>query len=109
MLYDPKLVDRPEDLARVVAEARGLIVRNRPRSAPRCSTGRGGSSRGRLGVGLDNIDVAACEARNVAVFPATGANDVSVAEYVIGTAMMLLRGAYASTGEVIAAPGRETG
>jgi (S)-sulfolactate dehydrogenase len=38
----------------------------------------------------------------VAVFPATGANDVSVAEYVIGTAMTLLRGAYLSTQEVIA-------
>jgi (S)-sulfolactate dehydrogenase len=29
---------------------------------------------GRLGVGLDNIDVAACEGRGVAVYPATGAN-----------------------------------
>jgi (S)-sulfolactate dehydrogenase len=103
VLYDPQLVDRPENLARVVAEARGLIVRNRTQvraalldAAPRLEVV------GRLGVGLDNIDVAACEARNVAVFPATGANDVSVAEYVIGTAMMLLRGAYASTGEVIA-------
>jgi (S)-sulfolactate dehydrogenase len=103
VLYDPQLVDRPENLARVVAEARGLIVRNRTQvraalldAAPRLEVV------GRLGVGLDNIDVAACEARNVAVFPATGANDVSVAEYVIGTAMMLLRGAYASTGEVVA-------
>jgi (S)-sulfolactate dehydrogenase len=103
VLYDPQLVDRPEDLARVVAESRGLIVRNRTQvraalldAAPRLEVV------GRLGVGLDNIDVAACEARNVAVFPATGANDVSVAEYVIGTAMMLLRGAYASTGEVVA-------
>jgi (S)-sulfolactate dehydrogenase len=103
VLYDPQLVDRPEDLARVVAEARGLIVRNRTQvraaliaAAPRLEVV------GRLGVGLDNIDVAACKARNVAVFPASGANDISVAEYVIGTAMMLLRGAYASTGEVIA-------
>lgn len=103
VLYDPQLVDRPENLARVVAESRGLIVRNRTQvraalldAAPRLEVV------GRLGVGLDNIDVAACEARNVAVFPATGANDVSVAEYVIGTAMMLLRGAYASTGEVVA-------
>jgi (S)-sulfolactate dehydrogenase len=36
------------------------------------------------------------------VFPATGANDLSVAEYVLTTAMMLLRGAYLSTQEVIA-------
>jgi (S)-sulfolactate dehydrogenase len=49
---------------------------------------------GRLGVGLDNIDVPACEARGMKVIPATGANALSVAEYVIGTAMLLLRGVY---------------
>src|SRR5262249_18667064 len=52
------------------------------------------------GVGLDNIDVEACAARSVKVIPATGANALAVAEYVIGTAMLLLRGAYASTAEV---------
>ena len=57
---------------------------------------------GRLGVGLDNIDVAACEGRGVTVYPATGANNLSVAEYVIGTAMALLRGAYAANGAMIA-------
>jgi (S)-sulfolactate dehydrogenase len=103
VLYDPRLVDRPADLAAAVAEARALIVRNRTQVrgallavAPRLR------AVGRLGVGLDNIDLEACKARSIAVFPATGANDVAVAEYVIGTAMMLLRGAYASSGEVIA-------
>jgi (S)-sulfolactate dehydrogenase len=52
---------------------------------------------GRLGVGLDNIDVAACEARGIEVIPATGANAESVAEYVVCAAMLLLRGAYSST------------
>ena len=55
---------------------------------------------GRLGVGLDNIDVAACMARGIEVIPATGANAQAVAEYVIGVAMVLLRGAYAATAEV---------
>jgi (S)-sulfolactate dehydrogenase len=103
VLYDPKLVDRPEDLARALPDARGLIVRNRTQvrgellqAAPKLE------AVGRLGVGLDNIDVEACKARHVAVFPATGANDLSVAEYVIGTAMMLLRGAYSSTDQVVA-------
>ena len=54
----------------------------------------------RGGVGLDNIDVAACVARGVEVIPATGANALAVAEYVIGTAMLLLRGAYQSTAAV---------
>jgi (S)-sulfolactate dehydrogenase len=52
---------------------------------------------GRLGVGLDNIDVDACRARGIEVIPATGANALAVAEYVIGTAMLLLRGVYRST------------
>ncbi len=49
---------------------------------------------GRLGVGLDNIDTAACAARGIAVYPATGANDQAVAEYVIAAVMILLRRAY---------------
>jgi len=103
VLYDPGLVDRPDDLAAAVKGARALIVRNRTQV-------RGGLLEaadalvcvGRLGVGLDNIDVPACEARGVKVFPATGANDIGVAEYVIGTAMMLMRGAYTATDSVIA-------
>jgi (S)-sulfolactate dehydrogenase len=55
---------------------------------------------GRLGVGLDNIDVPACEARGIQVIPATGANALSVAEYVIATAMLLLRGAYQASADV---------
>jgi (S)-sulfolactate dehydrogenase len=57
---------------------------------------------GRLGVGLDNLDMAGCEARGMRVLPATGANALSVAEYVITTAMLLLRGAYAATPAIIA-------
>jgi (S)-sulfolactate dehydrogenase len=57
---------------------------------------------GRLGVGLDNIDVPACEARGMKVIPATGANALSVAEYVVGSALLLLRGAYQSTAAVAA-------
>lgn len=101
VLYDPGLVDRPEDLARALAEARALIVRNRTQvrgalldAAPRLVCV------GRLGVGLDNIDLAACAARGIRVFPATGANDIGVAEYVIATAMLLLRGAYGASAEV---------
>ena len=55
---------------------------------------------GRLGVGLDNIDLEACKARAIEVIPATGANALAVAEYVVCTVMLLLRGAYLSTAEV---------
>ena len=103
VLYDPTLVDDP---VRLHAEARGadaLVVRNRTqvRGELLASLGRCRAV-GRLGVGLDNIDVAACEARGMRVIPATGANALSVAEYVIAAAMLLLRGAYRST-EAVAA------
>ncbi len=103
LLYDPGLVDRPDDLKAVLAGARALIVRNRTRvTDDLLAAGPGLVCVGRLGVGLDNIDLEACEARGVKVFPATGANDQAVAEYVIAAALMLLRGAYHAGREMLA-------
>jgi (S)-sulfolactate dehydrogenase len=103
VLYDAKLVDRPEDLAREVAGARALVVRNRTQvRGALLAAAKNLKVVGRLGVGLDNIDVEACKARGIQVFPATGANDLSVAEWVIANAMILLRGAYHATADVIA-------
>lgn len=103
VLYDPALVD---DGARLLAEAAGadaLIVRNRTqvRGALLAALGRCRVV-GRLGVGLDNIDLPGCRARGISVIPATGANAQSVAEYVIATALVLLRGAYGTSAEVAA-------
>jgi len=99
--YDPDLVDRRDDLLARCAEADALIVRNRTRvdaallaAAPRLR------AVGRLGVGLDNIDLPACAARGIQVLPATGANARAVAEYVVATVMLLLRGAYTHTDAV---------
>ena len=101
--YDPLLVDRPADLAVALADARALIVRNRTQvdetlleAAPCLSVV------GRLGVGLDNIDVDACRVRGVAVRTAIGANDVSVAEYVISATLLLMRRVWSATPEVLA-------
>jgi (S)-sulfolactate dehydrogenase len=117
VVYDPKLVDDAVRLAAEAATADALIVRNRTQvrgellaALARCKV------IGRLGVGLDNIDVPACQARGMAVIPASGANALSVAEYVIASAMLLLRGAYQSSAAVAAgqwpraalANGRET-
>ena len=93
VIYDPDLVERPEELASKAKAADALIVRNRTRVTGDLLDA-GFTCVGRLGVGLDNIDLKACRARNVEVFPATGANTLSVAEYVITTAAILLRGAY---------------
>ena len=103
VLYDPKLVDDAVRLHAEAADADVIVVRNRTQvrgellaASVKCRVV------GRLGVGLDNIDVTACEARGIKVIPATGANALSVAEYVIATAMLLLRGAYQATGDVVA-------
>jgi (S)-sulfolactate dehydrogenase len=93
--YDPDLVDKPEELRALLGEARALVVRNRTQvnrdlldAAPNLQVV------GRLGVGLDNINVSACQERGVAVCPATGANDASVAEWVVASLMLLLRSAF---------------
>lgn len=102
-LYDPGLVDRPADLLAALVDADALVVRNRTQvNAALLAAAPDLKVVGRLGVGLDNIDLVACGARGIAVYPATGANDVAVAEYVIGTAMLLLRGAYGATDAVAA-------
>ena len=102
VLFDAALVDNPASLHASLADARALIVRNRTQvrgdlleAAPDLKVV------GRLGVGLDNIDLAACERRGIAVCPASGANDVSVAEYVITAALMLLRGAWLASEQVV--------
>jgi (S)-sulfolactate dehydrogenase len=101
--HDATLVDRRDELLARLTDIDALIVRNRTQvnaeilaAAPKLKVV------GRLGVGLDNIDMPGCKARNVEVIPATGANALAVAEYVIATAMMLLRGAYFSTAAVTA-------
>lgn len=100
-LYDPKLVDDPAALHDHLTSARALIVRNRTQVGETLlSMGPKLKLIGRLGVGLDNIDVVACKARSIAVIPATGANDLSVAEYVITSALLLLRGAFMRAAEV---------
>lgn len=104
VLYEPTLVDQRTRLLELVRDADGIIVKSRTRvdeallaSAPRLQ------AVGRLGSGLDNIDLSACRRRDVAVYPASGVNARSVAEYVMCTALILLRkGAYSCTAEVAA-------
>ena len=103
VVYDPKLVDDAPRLRAEAAAADALIVRNRTQVRGELLAALGRCKViGRLGVGLDNIDVAACEGRGMKVIPATGANALSVAEYVVAAAMLLLRGAYQSSAAVAA-------
>jgi (S)-sulfolactate dehydrogenase len=101
--WDPNLWGKRAELLAQVASARAIIVRNATQvnvalldAAPNLKIVA------RMGVGLDNIDVDACKSRGVEVCPSIGANAASVAEYVIATAMILLRGpAYYATPDVV--------
>lgn len=101
--YRPDLVDDPDQLRHALTHATALIVRNRTQvnqeliaQAPQLKVV------GRLGVGLDNIDMAFCKEKGITVYPATGANAQAVAEYVIATMFVLLRGAYQSSSQITA-------
>lgn len=102
VLYEPGLIDDRAGLLASVSGADAIIVRNRTQvNSELLDAGPRLKVIGRLGVGLDNIDMAECKARGIAVCPATGANTLSVAEYVIATAMSLVRGAYNSNEAMI--------
>lgn len=89
---DDSLAEKPDELAQLLGTARALIIRNKTQitsslldAAPSLQV------IGRLGVGLDNIDMDACQARGITVCPAFGANAASVAEYVIAALLQLRR------------------
>lgn len=103
LVADATLVTDRARLLGAVADAEALIVRDRTQvdvelldAAPRLRCV------GRLGVGTDNLDLAAMEARDVTVHLATGANAVSVAEHVIGALLFLSRPSFATSERVIA-------
>ena len=100
--WDPNLWDKRAELLEKMADARAIVVRNATQVNPELLDAAPNLKVvARMGVGLDNIDVEACKERGVDVCPSIGANAVSVAEYVITTAMVLLRGpAYFATPEV---------
>jgi (S)-sulfolactate dehydrogenase len=101
VVYDPALVDQPDLLLAELKTAEAVIVRNRTQVRGDLLTcAKRLTAVGRLGVGLDNIDMAACKSRQIDVFPAYGANDAAVAEYVIASIFILFRRAYQSAQEM---------
>ncbi len=100
--WDKTLCDKPDEIKALLPGAVALVVRNRTRvNDDILSSGPNLKVIGRLGVGLDNIDLDACKAHGVKVCPATGSNNVSVAEYAITAAMMLLRGSFCAKDEIL--------
>jgi len=93
VIYEPELYKDRLALIAAMQNIDALVVRNLTQvneevlvAAPRLRVV------GRLGVGLENIELPACAKRNIKVIPATGANAESVAEYVVGAAVALTRG-----------------
>ena len=88
--WDPDIWSKRDELKERIAISKAIVVRNGTLvneelldAAPNLKVVA------RMGVGLDTIDVEACKARGIEVCPSIGANAVSVAEYVIATAMIL--------------------
>lgn len=103
VVYDAQLVDQRERLGAALEQASALIVRNRTRvDEALLACGPRLKVVGRLGVGLDNIDLAACKVRGVEVIPATGANNIAVAEYVVAAMLWLVRGCFADNAAMLA-------
>jgi D-3-phosphoglycerate dehydrogenase len=99
--YDPALWHELARLQALLTEAEALIVRNQTRvteqllhSAPRLRVV------GRLGVGLDNIDLTATRARGITVTAARHANAIAVAEYVLAAMLHIARNLAAADASV---------
>ncbi len=91
VIYDPALWCSPE-LPALLKEADAVIVRNQTRVTAemleRCPVLK---VVGRLGVGLDNIDLNAARQRQLPVVFGRGANAIAVAEYVLGAMLTAAR------------------
>lgn len=99
-VYDPDLWKSPV-LLEALADTDAVVVRNQTRinrafldSAPHLKVV------GRLGVGLDNIDIAACKQSGVTVVFARNANAISVAEYVFAAMLSFSRKLEDATADV---------
>ena len=102
VVYDKELANKQQDIPNKMKGIKALIVRNRTKvSKNLLEKSPNLSCVGRLGVGLDNIDLTACRDKDINVYPATGANTNSVVEYVLTTALVLLRGAFNKNHQMI--------
>ena len=100
VVYDPQLWKDPA-LDRKLAAADALIVRNQTKVTPELiSACPNLKVIGRLGVGLDNIDLAAARELSIPVVFAKNANAISVAEYVVAAILSFSRKLYLATEDV---------
>jgi D-3-phosphoglycerate dehydrogenase / 2-oxoglutarate reductase len=92
VLSVPDLWKDPTELARVIGETRGLIIRNQTRvDEALLKAAKKLVVIGRAGVGLNNVDVAAATRAKVLVTSTPDQNAISVAELAMGLILSLAR------------------
>ena len=92
VIFDPNLWRDKLSILKVSKDTDGIIIRNKTKlSKETLSEFSKLKFIGRLGVGLDNIDLDYCSQKKIKVQPASGLNADSVAEYVIQAALSLLK------------------
>ena len=90
--FDPNLWRNKMSILKFSKDTEGIIIRNKTTlSKAILSEFSKLKFIGRLGVGLDNIDLDYCSQKKIKVQPASGLNADSVAEYVIQAALSLLK------------------
>lgn len=91
-LHKPNLWKDPQQLRDLIRDVDGLIVRNQTQ-VDQALLARAGKLKviGRLGIGLDNIDLKAARDAGVQVVYAPGSNSVSVAEYCLTQILNIIR------------------
>jgi (S)-sulfolactate dehydrogenase len=100
--YEPELYLDSKALLDKSVNAQALIVRNKTNvDKELLDSVKDLKIIGRLGVGLDNIDISYCKEKNVPIVVAEGANAKSVCEYIIMGLLTLFRGTGASTESIL--------
>lgn len=101
--YEPTLGMDPAALGRLVRHATGLIVRDRTEiGVPLIAEAIQLRVVAQVGSPSANIDMLGCEARGITVIRAPDTVADAIGEYVVGAALMLMRGAFFATRDVAA-------
>jgi Phosphoglycerate dehydrogenase and related dehydrogenases len=89
-IYDEELFKDQTKILKIIPSVDVLIVRNNT-SVNEAVINAAINLKviGRLGVGLDNVNVDLCKNKNIKIIPAIGANTISVAEYVVSSMLVL--------------------
>jgi len=100
--YEPTLGSDLPSLSRFMRHAKALIIRDRTVvDVPLIAQAPDLRVIGQVGALSDNIDMLSCEARGVSIVRAPDMMADAIGEYVIASAMLLVRGAFLATREVM--------